>query len=772
MSTRWAALAAVIIILASSLCIPMAANGSDGDVATGSQNNPLSSLSTSTASAEGKTFYVTSGGTVSITATGELIVDSVTSGYGLTVSQTNLSGTLSKSGTVTVTCLYIHSDQTTTFTIISVANGGTVQTGSQANPLSSLSVSAANALDKTFYVSVGGAVSITGHVTYWDLSSTAGLGVTSGYGLSVQQSGDYENVVGTITRAGTTTVTAAVETSDNVHTITIVGVGSGTVSYTVTLNANDGKVNGQDSITLTYTGSGLTLPDATRSGYRFTGWYTSGTAVTPAPNPYTPTNNVTLYARWDPIFTIYLNATGGTVSPSTMTYDGTQALTLPTPTKSGYTFDGWYTQQTGGDEATSPYTPTGSRTLYAHWTESQSGGQSGGQSGTTHRVDLVANPTDGGAFYYGGGSGGMVAATSLTVADGEIVEFDSIGRLNIKDTNDNITQYIIVNPNGSNQLVGWSVDWVGYIPDEFTVNEDLTLIATFVDLNGRVGISAPVNISAERGSTGNTFNVMVLPSDSTLTVSGPSGWNVSANNGTITFDVPANTPVDDYAITLTGIKASYGHGEATVTVHVTAPATPEVTITAPGIVSAEKGSQNNSFNISTTPSGAILTITMPSGWGTATVSNGKLTYSVPANATPGNTYRIQITATATGYSNGSAEVQVRVTEPAALDPVGINVSNSVSAVKGSTGNTISFTTTPSDATVTATGPSGWSFSVSGGNITYSVASSAAPGDYTINLTASKTGYEAGHATVTVHVANVLQFTNNPSASCTIVGASS
>jgi uncharacterized membrane protein len=265
---------------------------------------------------------------------------------------------------------------------------------------------------------------------------------------------------------------------------------------------------------------------------------------------------------------------------------------------------------------------------------------------------------------------------------------------------------------------------------------------------------------------------MVLPSDSTLTVSGPSGWNVSANNGTITFDVPANTPVDDYAITLTGIKASYGHGEATVTVHVTAPATPEVTITAPGIVSAEKGSQNNSFNISTTPSGAILTITMPSGWGTATVSNGKLTYSVPANATPGNTYRIQITATATGYSNGSAEVQVRVTEPAALDPVGINVSNSVSAVKGSTGNTISFTTTPSDATVTATGPSGWSFSVSGGNITYSVASSAAPGDYTINLTASKTGYEAGHATVTVHVANVLQFTNNPSASCTIVGASS
>ena len=55
----------------------------------------------------------------------------------------------------------------------------------------------------------------------------------------------------------------------------------------------------------------------------------------------------------------------------TVTYDSTYG-TLPTATKTGYTFDGWYTSASGGTkiEATSKVSITSSQTLYAHWTAS------------------------------------------------------------------------------------------------------------------------------------------------------------------------------------------------------------------------------------------------------------------------------------------------------------------------------------------------------------------------------------------------------------------
>ncbi len=43
--------------------------------------------------------------------------------------------------------------------------------------------------------------------------------------------------------------------------------------------------------------------------------------------------------------------------------------TLATPTRDGYTFDGWYTDKTGGTKISSSSTFTGTTTLYAHWSE-------------------------------------------------------------------------------------------------------------------------------------------------------------------------------------------------------------------------------------------------------------------------------------------------------------------------------------------------------------------------------------------------------------------
>lgn len=75
-----------------------------------------------------------------------------------------------------------------------------------------------------------------------------------------------------------------------------------------------------------------------------------------------------------PAVTVTLNAVGGQVDVSTLTvlHTGTYG-SLPTPTRAYYTFNGWYTQSSGGSQVTSSTTVsnTSNHTLYAHWTENE-----------------------------------------------------------------------------------------------------------------------------------------------------------------------------------------------------------------------------------------------------------------------------------------------------------------------------------------------------------------------------------------------------------------
>ena len=63
---------------------------------------------------------------------------------------------------------------------------------------------------------------------------------------------------------------------------------------------------------------------------------------------------------------VTLNANGGSVTPGQLIFGGTP-LILPTPTRNGYACMGWYTAADGGTLVSSPYSPTTSITLYAHW---------------------------------------------------------------------------------------------------------------------------------------------------------------------------------------------------------------------------------------------------------------------------------------------------------------------------------------------------------------------------------------------------------------------
>jgi uncharacterized repeat protein (TIGR02543 family) len=71
-------------------------------------------------------------------------------------------------------------------------------------------------------------------------------------------------------------------------------------------------------------------------------------------------------------FAVTYNYEAGTGTPATATFTvGGSALNLPTPTRTGYSFTGWYTAPSGGTlvgVGGAAYSPAGSLTLYAQWT--------------------------------------------------------------------------------------------------------------------------------------------------------------------------------------------------------------------------------------------------------------------------------------------------------------------------------------------------------------------------------------------------------------------
>ena len=74
------------------------------------------------------------------------------------------------------------------------------------------------------------------------------------------------------------------------------------------------------------------------------------------------------------VYRLVYDANGGTVQETDkVAYSGVAIGALPSPTRTGYTFAGWYTAASGGDQVTSASTfiSSSSVTIYAHWTAKQ-----------------------------------------------------------------------------------------------------------------------------------------------------------------------------------------------------------------------------------------------------------------------------------------------------------------------------------------------------------------------------------------------------------------
>ena len=297
--------------------------------------------------------------------------------------------------------------QTTTFI------PGTDNLGTGKNGIT-MSMSNTEGTSGYYQVYSGSAMSITSEnpITSFVITCTA-IG-TSKYGPgnitfktgSYSYSGTVGTWTGNATEIQSNNSTAQLRISKIV--VTTSGGSSSTTYYhstpdcttetSVTLNPNggtfastpDGWIKEDNNYKKEDVTGAITLPTPTKTGYNFDGWYDDELEVN---SPYTPSETVTLTAKWTAIqTTITLNANGGSghTASVTATYDSNilDPSSITNPTQTGYTFDGWYSGEGGTGSlvintsgklqanvsgytgANGVWKATTNKTLYAEWTPS------------------------------------------------------------------------------------------------------------------------------------------------------------------------------------------------------------------------------------------------------------------------------------------------------------------------------------------------------------------------------------------------------------------
>jgi len=204
-----------------------------------------------------------------------------------------------------------------------------------------------------------------------------------------------------------------------------------TPTYTVTFNANSGTVTTSTSTT-GLDGTLTSLPTPTRAGYTFDGWFTATTGGTEISNSTVFSANTTIYAQWVLItYTVTFNANGGSITTATgTTSTGGKLASLPVPTRTGYTFDGWFTEETGGTQVTASTVFSANTTIYARWTLATYTITYTLNSGTVETANpanytintadfTLNNPTRAGYTFAGWtGANGTTAQTTVSIAQG------------------------------------------------------------------------------------------------------------------------------------------------------------------------------------------------------------------------------------------------------------------------------------------------------------------------------------------------------------------
>lgn len=404
--------------------------------------------------------------------------------------------------------------------------------------------------------------------------------------LSIPENSMGVNAKSTRVETNETSSNSNEEIKDEINPSTIIDEDDltpfGATKVTITFNANGGKVSpGSKSVNKNSTiGS---MPTPTRTGYSFQGWYTSSSGGSKVTSSTKATKSMTVYAHWKrKSYTVTFNANGGTVSPTSKTVESGTTISLPTPTREGYTFGGWYTSASGGTKVSS-LTVTKNQTLYAYWSINQytiTFNASGGKVSPTSltydygRVtDVFPTPTrEHYTFqgWYTSASGGT-EITSLKVTKNQTlyahwkpisyrITFDANGGTFTDDFSGVWVSYGLVfgsfpPPSVTRSgyyFLGWYTEEYGgeEVTDDTPITGDMTVYAhwsyissvtyayLYFDANG-----GTVSTSSKAVEEGSTAGALPTPTREDYTF---LGWYTSESGGT---EVTSSTRID-YSMTL------------------------------------------------------------------------------------------------------------------------------------------------------------------------------------------------------------------------------
>ena len=194
-------------------------------------------------------------------------------------------------------------------------------------------------------------------------------------GLSLNE--DTGEISGTPAGEGTEvfTVMAVNDLGEDIKEFSITIAKAPETEYAVTVR-DDGHGTGSADPASATAGTEITLTATPNAGYHFKEWQVMSGDVTVRDDKFTmPSDNVEIKVIFEEDatptpteYTVTFDGNDGTPSVDSMTTTKQKLTSLPDASRSKHSFNGWYTEKSGGTKITTDTVFSANTTVYAHWT--------------------------------------------------------------------------------------------------------------------------------------------------------------------------------------------------------------------------------------------------------------------------------------------------------------------------------------------------------------------------------------------------------------------